>query len=85
MLKPEKDLATCGVGEPSPMASLSRVFLLSQKDVEIKGMHLRTGGVTELGDTPHGATQPDLVKVFEMCLSSMRGEPQALLNLTKSC
>lgn len=49
----------------------------------MKGMHMRTGGVAELGNTPHGVTQPELIHVFGM--SSMRGKPQVLFNLTKSC
>lgn len=85
MLRMDQDLATCGVGEPSPMAWLSGVLFLSQKDVEMKGMYMRTGGVAELGNTRHGVTQPELIKVSGMCLSSMREKPQVLFTLTKSC
>lgn len=51
----------------------------------MKGMCMRTEGVAELGTTPHGVIQPELVKVFAMCLSSMREKPQGRFNLTKSC
>lgn len=29
---------------------------------------MRTGGVAELGNTPHGVAQPELIKVFGICL-----------------
>lgn len=51
----------------------------------MKGMHMRTAGVAELGTTPYGVTQPELIIVFGMCLSSMREKPQVLFNLTKGC
>lgn len=85
MLRMDQDLATCVVGEPSPIAWLSWLLFLSQKDVEMKGMHMRTGGVAELGNTRHGVTQPELIKMSGMCLSSMSEKPQVLFSLTESC
>lgn len=50
----------------------------------MKAAQMRTGRVAELGSTPHGVTQPELIKVFGVHLpSSTRGKPQVLFNLAE--
>lgn len=51
----------------------------------MKAAQMRTGSVAELRNTPHGVTQPELIKVFGICSpSSTRRNPQVLFNLAES-
>lgn len=51
----------------------------------MKAAQMRTGNVAELGNTPHGVTQPELIKVFGIHLpSSTRGKRQVHFCLGES-